>query len=58
MREWRCSNCGKLLARYEHTAGEIEIKCPRCREINKIGREAGKNAIVGDDVKAQEKKWT
>lgn len=49
MREIRCKNCGKLLAKEKNNETEleheckcvakdkvIEIKCPRCKELNKI----------------------
>lgn len=29
--EFRCKQCGKLLAKLE---GKAEIKCPRCGKIN------------------------
>ncbi len=31
--EVRCNKCNKLLAKLK---GEIEIKCTRCNEINRI----------------------
>jgi phage FluMu protein Com len=30
LKEIRCQNCSKLLARYR---GHIEVKCPRCKKI-------------------------
>lgn len=32
MKEFRCEKCGKLLAMVE---GAAEIKCPRCKTLNK-----------------------
>ena len=31
-KEFRCANCGRLLAKVN---GDAEIKCPRCRSMNK-----------------------
>lgn len=37
MKEYRCKNCGKLLFRVDKkTQGKIEVKCTKCKEINKI----------------------
>lgn len=38
MREYRCKNCGKLLFRADEkeAKGKIEVKCTKCKEINKI----------------------
>ncbi|MBF0310538.1 MAG: Com family DNA-binding transcriptional regulator [Magnetococcales bacterium] len=33
MQDFRCSKCGKKLARLEGT-GAVEIKCPRCGTVN------------------------
>lgn len=33
MTEVRCSKCKRFLGKLN---GELEIKCPRCNEINKI----------------------
>jgi len=33
MQEVRCKNCGKLLCKTEGN-GKVEIKCPRCGEMN------------------------
>ena len=32
VKEVRCFDCGKLLGK---VTGKYEIKCPRCKEINK-----------------------
>ena len=32
--EVRCSQCNKLLLKVDHVEGEI--KCPRCKKINKL----------------------
>lgn len=34
--ELRCKKCGKKLG---HFKGEAEVKCPRCKEMNKINTE-------------------
>lgn len=42
----RCSNCGTLLAKKSgFTVGNIEIKCHKCNNLNKI-----KFAIVEESV--------
>lgn len=41
MIELRCWKCGKLLGFIE---GKAEIKCPRCKEINRINTEHPKSA--------------
>lgn len=33
LRQWRCTNCGKLLAKIRILDGKIEIKC-RCGTVN------------------------
>jgi len=37
--EFRCANCGRLLAK---TNGDTEIKCPRCGAINRYIAVSGK----------------
>ena len=32
----RCHYCGKLIAREAKGEGEIELKCSKCKQINKI----------------------
>lgn len=38
--EWRCQGqhnkrpCGKLLGLVRYFAGEVEIRCPRCKSLN------------------------
>lgn len=36
MLEWRCAQCGKVLAHYRLDAGRVrlEIVCPRCKARN------------------------
>ncbi|PID66570.1 MAG: hypothetical protein CR975_02015 [Gammaproteobacteria bacterium] len=34
MKDCRCHNCGKLLAKIKGEKARIEIKCPRCKTIN------------------------
>lgn len=29
--DWRCSHCGRLLARIDVENGRVEIVCPKCR---------------------------
>ncbi len=41
MIEFRCTRCGKLLGYLE---GKAEIKCPRCKKINKLNTEQRKIA--------------
>jgi len=39
--QFRCRKCNKLLGYIQGTA---EIRCPRCKEINKINTEHPKSA--------------
>jgi phage FluMu protein Com len=39
--EFRCERCGKKLAMVK---GIAEIKCPRCKKLNKINTEHRKSA--------------
>lgn len=32
----RCCNCGKLLAKEAMGDGKIELKCPKCKKLNKV----------------------
>jgi len=34
MKELRCKKCEKLLGKLNET-GHVEIKCPRCKTLNK-----------------------
>jgi len=34
--EFKCRKCGKLLAYEKVLLGVVEIKCPRCKTINRI----------------------
>lgn len=36
MEELRCVKCGRLLERVLIGNGYIEIKCPKCKEVNKF----------------------
>jgi len=38
MNEFRCSQCGRLLARIDGV-GVVEIKCPRCKSMNRFSEE-------------------
>ncbi|MDE5978120.1 MAG: Com family DNA-binding transcriptional regulator [Turicibacter sp.] len=37
MKEIRCPNCNQLLLKAEVVKGEI--KCPRCKKINKLDKD-------------------
>ena len=39
--QYRCKNCNKLLAKGE---GQLEIKCPRCKTVNRFGSLTTQNA--------------
>lgn len=48
-KEFRCADCNKLLAIIKEN--EIELKCPRCKKINKEqieAPEAQKKGVSGD----------
>nr|DAJ86807.1 MAG TPA: hypothetical protein [Bacteriophage sp.] len=34
LKDARCSKCNRLLGKF---SGQAEIKCPKCRKINRIG---------------------
>jgi len=34
----RCTQCDKLLAKESISDGVFEIKCPRCKTINRVKR--------------------
>ena len=34
--KFKCRQCGKLLAYEKILLGTIEIKCPRCKTVNKL----------------------
>lgn len=36
MKEVRCNNCNKLLAKEKELKGLLEVKCTRCNQINVI----------------------
>ncbi|MFA6252224.1 MAG: Com family DNA-binding transcriptional regulator [Candidatus Paceibacterota bacterium] len=36
LKEYRCSNCNKLLFKGNIAEGKIEIKCRGCKDINTI----------------------
>jgi len=49
-KEFRCTDCNKLLAIIKKN--EIELKCPRCKKINKEkieAPEARKKGVSGDE---------
>ena len=45
MQDFRCAKCQKLLARYRNCQ-MLEIKCPRCGQINKL-----KSVCLTEEVK-------
>ena len=45
-REFRCSKCRNLLAMEYIYAGRLEIKCPKCNEVNVIDFRTTKNELV------------
>jgi len=51
MNDYRCKKCNRLLLKHnpEYGSVEVEVKCPRCREINKVclSQMLGLNAIGG-----------
>lgn len=52
MNDVRCVNCGKKLAEEQIKQGELIIKCPRCRKINKKHFFCGQkimNPLVADN---------
>jgi len=38
MDDFRCRNCGNLLAKEEIGYGKLEIKCPKCNTFNVVER--------------------
>jgi phage FluMu protein Com len=38
MKDFRCQQCNRLLARVEGV-GKVEIKCPRCKSMNMYSSE-------------------
>jgi len=46
-KEIRCTDCNKLLAIIKDS--EIELKCPRCKIINKEALEAQKQKVSRDE---------
>ena len=44
-KEHRCKNCEKLLFRGLLVESEIEIKCKRCKELNKFTGESKETLI-------------
>jgi len=45
MKEIRCIQCKKLLAKLEGVK-QIEIKCPRCKSINKLSENLGHHGLI------------
>jgi len=44
IKELRCSECNKLMAKYSEPNGELEIKCSRCKKTNSF-------MTLGEDTK-------
>ncbi|HWP98450.1 MAG TPA: Com family DNA-binding transcriptional regulator [Syntrophomonadaceae bacterium] len=44
MKEFRCGKCQKLLGKYKKCQ-ELEIKCPRCGQLNFIVFQKEKAAV-------------
>ena len=44
-REFRCSKCRNLLAMEYISAGRLEIKCPKCNEVNVINFKTTRNEL-------------
>jgi len=42
MKELRCTKCNKLLARYD---GNVEVKCPRCKDMNSNKKFVPRNIV-------------
>lgn len=43
-KEVRCMKCGRLLLRWEmNGSSQLEVKCPRCQQINLLKLEHGKS---------------
>lgn len=42
LEEERCRNCNRLLGKFN---GQVEIKCPKCGEINRIGVNLPKDKV-------------
>ncbi len=51
LKEVRCVRCGRLLLKWRMDGlGQVEVKCPRCQQINFLnfeGPKAGINTTTG-----------
>lgn len=58
-REFRCSKCRNLLAMEYIYAGRLEIKCPKCNEVNVINFKTTRNElkkVLSSNLKGGENK--
>jgi len=39
MKDFRCKECHRLLARVDGVGAQVEIKCPRCKAMNLFSEE-------------------
>ncbi len=46
--EYRCLECGKLLARGDIFSASLEIKCTRCGKLNSLFEEFGDQVVLTD----------
>ncbi len=43
-KEVRCARCGRLLLRWEmNGTSRVEVKCPRCQQLNLVKLEHGRS---------------
>jgi len=49
-REFRCSNCRKLLAMEYIYAGRLSIKCPTCNTFNDMEFKSSKQELASQDI--------
>ena len=51
LKEVRCARCGRLLLKWRMAGpGHVEVKCPRCQQMNFLnfeGPKAGINTTTG-----------
>lgn len=44
-KEVRCMRCGRLLLRWEMSgSSQVEVKCPRCQQLNLLKLEQGRGS--------------
>ena len=49
-REFRCSNCRKLLAMEYIYAGRLSIKCPFCNTFNDMEFKSSKQELASQEI--------